>query len=528
MKIATRTSGPAREPEFRELLLSLGRSRLLRRVLVVLSLLLVCAGVFYREENRRGKRVWEQYHRQLAARGVELDWHKLAPPPVPDGDNLAMTPFLAPLYDYVPGTYTPRDLTAYNRVAGFAITEPPYAEARRTTEPVPAMVQGRSTDLAKGLRLLRKAKGQAGSATQAEEPSDRRAEASALLEALGEFQPVLAELQAASARPEARFNLNYKEDYSWRLSQPHLPVLKRVSRLLMWRASASLALQNTAAAAGDVALILALAQAIGREPFASSFLARNVILDDALQIIWEGLADRRWSDAQLSEFEARLQEPTLHDFRAQLALERAAINSVFEWVHKEPAIVKGWDFGPGFWEKARGFILRHMPAGWMYLEQVSYHRAFDVAVVPAFDPDAGRLRPRMVEQAAHPAFPLWGHRLLAGPVLNSARFLMTRAALTQTGVDQAVLACALKRYRLANNQFPERLEELAPRFLAAIPGDVITGKPMKYRRTPDGQFLLYSIGVNEKDDGGKVVLNPQTKASDPAQGDWVWPNYPAG
>jgi hypothetical protein len=49
---------------------------------------------------------------------------------------------------------------------------------------------------------------------------------------------------------------------------------------------------------------------------------------------------------------------------------------------------------------------------------------------------------------------------------------------------------------------------------------------MKYRRTAEGKFVLYSVGRNEKDDGGKTVLNPTTKAPDWMKGDWAWPGYP--
>ena len=87
-----------------------------------------------------------------------------------------------------------------------------------------------------------------------------------------------------------------------------------------------------------------------------------------------------------------------------------------------------------------------------------------------------------------------------------------------------MLACALERYRRANGEFPETLEALAPKFIDRIPHDIIDGEPLKYRRTDDGQFILYSVGWNETDDGGKVG---RTKACnpDPKQGDWVW-RYP--
>ena len=51
--------------------------------------------------------------------------------------------------------------------------------------------------------------------------------------------------------------------------------------------------------------------------------------------------------------------------------------------------------------------------------------------------------------------------------------------------------------------------------------DLITDKPYKYRRTIDGQFVLYSIGWDEKDDGGV----PGKSLFDEKQGDWVW-QYP--
>jgi hypothetical protein len=93
-------------------------------------------------------------------------------------------------------------------------------------------------------------------------------------------------------------------------------------------------------------------------------------------------------------------------------------------------------------------------------------------------------------------------------------------------LDQAVVGCAAERFRIANGQYPEKLEALVPRFINKIPTDVINGKPLGYRRSADGQFVLYSVGWNQKDDGGQVVLNKGTTPRQNAdQGDWVW-SYP--
>jgi hypothetical protein len=97
----------------------------------------------------------------------------------------------------------------------------------------------------------------------------------------------------------------------------------------------------------------------------------------------------------------------------------------------------------------------------------------------------------------------------------------------QTAVDMATLACALERHRLANGQFPEKIEALTPRFMAKLPNDIITGEPLKYRRTDGGKFFLYSVGWNETDDGGVIATTPgKPYLQERAQGDWVW-QYPA-
>jgi len=61
-----------------------------------------------------------------------------------------------------------------------------------------------------------------------------------------------------------------------------------------------------------------------------------------------------------------------------------------------------------------------------------------------------------------------------------------------------------------------------PRFLSQLPKDALTGDAYKYRRTADGQFVLYSVGWDEKDDGGMVG----DSLFDEKEGDWVW-QYPS-
>ena len=64
------------------------------------------------------------------------------------------------------------------------------------------------------------------------------------------------------------------------------------------------------------------------------------------------------------------------------------------------------------------------------------------------------------------------------------------------------LAYALAAYQRDNGKYPATLDDLAPKYLAAVPADIFSGAAIKYRTTEKG-YLLYSIGVNGKDEEGR-------------------------
>lgn len=84
-------------------------------------------------------------------------------------------------------------------------------------------------------------------------------------------------------------------------------------------------------------------------------------------------------------------------------------------------------------------------------------------------------------------------------------------------IRMAGLACALERYRIAKGMYPEKLDALLPDFLQKLPHDACDGQPFRYRLNDEG-YLLYSIGVDRVDDGGKVK-DLRDEQSGP---DWRW------
>jgi hypothetical protein len=66
--------------------------RMIPRYLFCLACLATLIGLFYAEENWRGKRAWEKCRRELEAKGAVLDWNAFIPPPVPDDQNIFKAP----------------------------------------------------------------------------------------------------------------------------------------------------------------------------------------------------------------------------------------------------------------------------------------------------------------------------------------------------------------------------------------------------------------------------------------------------
>ena len=64
------------------------------------------------------------------------------------------------------------------------------------------------------------------------------------------------------------------------------------------------------------------------------------------------------------------------------------------------------------------------------------------------------------------------------------------------------VAFALAAYRRDRERYPARTADLAPKYLAAVPNDLFSGKDLIYKPNEKG-YTLYSVGPNGKDDGGR-------------------------
>jgi Tfp pilus assembly protein PilE len=168
---------------------------------------------------------------------------------------------------------------------------------------------------------------------------------------------------------------------------------------------------------------------------------------------------------------------------------------------------------------------RLVPTGWFDQNKLSLGRMFVNHVRPSVEPEQQLVHPKVSQQsqelieALRPTPYEFFSQMLLPALTQSSR----KTAIAQSYANMARIAITLERHHLAHASYPETLDALVPQFISKLPHDVINGQPLKYRRTETGGFVLYSVGWNEKDDGGTVVMTSgKTPSVDQTQGDWVW------
>jgi len=94
-----------------------------------------------------------------------------------------------------------------------------------------------------------------------------------------------------------------------------------------------------------------------------------------------------------------------------------------------------------------------------------------------------------------------GHAFVALllPAISSVASLEDRG---QMQFQLVGIGFALAAYRADHNSYPAKLAEMVPKYLATVPPDIFAAAGLHYTQQGEG-YLLYSVGPNGKDDGGK-------------------------
>jgi hypothetical protein len=487
--------------------------------------------LFYVEEDWRGKHDWEKFKREWEAKGEHFDYAGIVPPPVPDDQNFAMQPIWVESIEAAYGSnvtwqWYGKKLTAQEQAK---LVDRLYMPLTQNDSDWPTNGHGTwqkatLTDLTPWQNYYRTLAEKTNLFPVAPRP---QTPAQDVLLALGKYDPAIEELRAASKLPYSRFPLYSDTDHPFDTLLPHLAELKRCAQALELRAVAELQNGETEKALADVKLSLRLTDAMRTEPFLISHLVRIAMLQITLQPIYEGLANRQWSDAQLVELDSELAKLNfLADFEMSLRGERAASIAALDYMRRSGKMEFGDDASQGIIQKINWLV----PSAFFYQNELTIARVQQQFNLPLVNAENRTVMPAQVSKLQAEAkvdmdHHWWPYKIFAKMLMPALTASVKTISYAQGTVVLARTAIALERYRLAQGKFPESLDALAPQFMEKIPHDVIGGEPLHYRRTDDGQFVLYSVGWNETDDGGVIVTDKKYGTVHQNEGDWVW-RYP--
>ena len=108
-----------------------------------------------------------------------------------------------------------------------------------------------------------------------------------------------------------------------------------------------------------------------------------------------------------------------------------------------------------------------------------------------------------------PSFTLFNSKSFPVFITGYKQFMRYR---TQYG--GVLILSALRYYEKENGKYPDNLSQLAPHYLKKLPEDLLSSDGKYKYQNKDGNILLYSVGNDTKDDGGKKTATKVDEEGD--------------
>jgi hypothetical protein len=309
----------------------------------------------------------------------------------------------------------------------------------------------------------------------------------------------LAQARETIKLPHSR----YPMDLSWGAATmlPHLPGLKRLSQIADYQS-----LLDAKSSAADISTIIGMARTLDTEPIIISKLVRIAMLNIAEQTLERRLNSDGMNDVELEHLGELFAESAKTNQMANALIGERAMNiRYFRMSYVEiQKLARAGDDNPseqggpplpgprpfifnltGFFERDLRFYLQSMQTNISFAET----QPINVSQISNVQ--------EQISQTSRHNFYILSSMLL--PALGTATI---KEAKGLAQVRTAQTALAVERFRLANGKLPDKLSELVPQFLSAVPEDPFDGQPLRYHRLEKG-YVVYSISSDGQDNGGR-------------------------
>ncbi|NOS71288.1 MAG: hypothetical protein HOP33_15315 [Verrucomicrobia bacterium] len=352
---------------------------------------------------------------------------------------------------------------------------------------------------------------------------------------------------AAAVSGPIRFELSAQHGMNMLLR--HLPGIKSLAQTLGQRATVELHDGDAHAALTDLIASTRLVTAWEVEPAEISHLVRFGCVETVFNTTWQMLQTNRWTDEQLARLQHEWESVTFFNGLP----ETAAFNRAGS-VAACGQYLKERDDGVPFMELVRS--PRNAWSNLKYRWQQNRYRSSGVyedekALLLHFRDREMEIREAIKQTSwkemrslpgvtnfipftsKHPS-PVQARlntKQLTMGFLNEGYSFLGRAAEAETRRRLLIMAIALERFHAWHGSYPQTLSELTPELLTQPPVDFMDNKPLRYRLAANGHFVLWSVGLDCLDNGGRLPTRPRRSPYESYPGwsrvrqdtDIVWP-----
>lgn len=305
---------------------------------------------------------------------------------------------------------------------------------------------------------------------------------------LDRYREAIDEVHAARrAGSVARFPLDFRDGIAMLI--PHVQNLRSVNRLLELDLEVRLAQGDAEGAVEDLLSLIATSESLKNEPILVSQLVRIACLGVAVSALERTLARQEFSDEQLARIQQALARQQLHD-----SLKRALRGEQFFLIRVTQTNASTGDPAAD-WAQALPFRGADMAKGmelWRDVIDASDEGMLEALTATQEMEEEIDAVSKSMDRFRYPT------TVLLFPAVDASTKAFLRG---EANVRLAETGVACERYRLAHDRLPAKLDDLVPEFLPVVSLDPFDGQPLRYR-TADTGALLYSLGVDQLDDGG--------------------------
>ncbi|MEO6907469.1 MAG: hypothetical protein ABI210_06225, partial [Abditibacteriaceae bacterium] len=313
---------------------------------------------------------------------------------------------------------------------------------------------------------------------------------------LAQNTAVITLIRQATEKPDCRFNVvDWSHPFTYLI--PGAEYMGQFASLLSWQASKEAESGNTNSAFQDVKRIYIMAGQLSKDPFTMSAIVTGFIETTANDTLAKVLLH-----GSLSASQARLFNSSVPVIDWNTVWYRSLITErtfTLEVYRNTPQLMGNLGENRTFFFKLTWLLWRSLPPLQKLDETYSlqiWHEILD---------NAGKLRspftltskPNVDKEIMHaPWYAIASKNLL--PIGN----FQQRSNRSDAQRQEREIAFALAAYHTKYHQYPTTLAPAEKLWKSTFPLDPYSNKPFRYKS--DGKtFLLYSVGLDGKDDGGQ-------------------------